>query len=76
VWLTQEGDSRDHYLHANDWYRLDRDGAAVVSAMRDTAIVSFTPLREDRRARRIVLSGEGSQGPLQMFPRPTPEGRP
>ena len=44
VWLTQEGDSRDYYLHANDWLRLDRAGTAVISAMRGRAVVSFTAL--------------------------------
>jgi len=57
VWLTQEGDSRDLYLRANDWFRIERDGATVIAAVGENASVSFTPLHEHRYAKRIVLSG-------------------
>jgi hypothetical protein len=73
VWMTQEGDSRDHYLRANDWFRLDRDGAAVITALEGRAVVSFTALDPQRYASRIVLSGVGSKGPIQLHPTGHPE---
>jgi len=73
VWMTQEADQRDYHLHANDWFRIDRDGATVISALREPAVVSFTALREDRYAGRIVLSGAGSRGPIQIHPTGHPE---
>jgi hypothetical protein len=73
VWMTQEGDARDHYLHTNDWFRLDRDGTTVISALRSPAVVSLIPLAEDRYASRIVLSGVDSKGPIQLHPTGHPE---
>jgi len=73
VWMTQEADHRDHYLHANDWFRIDREGATVISALRGPAVVSFTALREGRYASRIVLSGAGSKDPIQLHPTARPE---
>jgi hypothetical protein len=41
VWLTQERDRRDVVLGAGAWYRLDRDGTAIVQA-RSAAVVTLT----------------------------------
>jgi len=38
VWVTQEGDRRDVVLTAGAWFRLDRDGTAIVQARRDAAV--------------------------------------
>jgi hypothetical protein len=63
VWLTQERDDRDIVLGAGAWYRLDRDGTAIVQA-RSAAVVTLTtaadattpeirvPHGASRRARR------------------------
>lgn len=32
LWITQERDTRDVMLQAGDSFRLDRDGAALISA--------------------------------------------
>jgi hypothetical protein len=41
VWLTQERDSRDIVADAGRWYRIDRDGLVVVSAL-DRAVVTLS----------------------------------
>ena len=38
AWVTQEGDLRDVVLPAGAWFRLDRDGTAIVQARRATAV--------------------------------------
>ncbi len=38
VWVTQEGDLRDVVLPAGAWFRLDRDGTAIVQARRAAAV--------------------------------------
>lgn len=51
VWLTQEGDSRDIVADAGRWFRIDRDGLVVVSAL-DAAVVTLSaPLNAARRWR-------------------------
>lgn len=43
VWLTQEGDSRDHLLQAGDSFQLDRAGTALISSLDEGALISLTP---------------------------------
>jgi Protein of unknown function (DUF2917) len=38
VWVTQEGDRRDVVLTAGAWFRLDRDGTAILQARRAAAV--------------------------------------
>lgn len=38
VWLTQEHDSRDIVLSAGAWFRLDRDGTAVLQSRRGASV--------------------------------------
>jgi hypothetical protein len=64
VWVTQEGDLRDVVLPGGTWFRLDRDGTAIVQARRAAAVTLTTaadapmpeirtlPQGESRRARR------------------------
>jgi hypothetical protein len=41
AWITQDHDRRDVVVTAGDWFRLDRDGTALVQAI-DTATVTVT----------------------------------
>ena len=38
VWVTQEGDRRDVVLEPGDSILIERDGMAVVSALRDASV--------------------------------------
>jgi hypothetical protein len=51
LWLTQEGDRRDYLLRAGQWFRLDRDGTTVATAL-SRAVVSVTAPRPDYLVRR------------------------
>jgi Protein of unknown function (DUF2917) len=50
LWLTQEGDSRDRYISAGDWLRLDSDGLAIANALK-RSFVTVHHVREPLTAR-------------------------
>jgi hypothetical protein len=54
LWITQEGDRRDHYVEAGGWFRLDRDGATLAYAMRHSNITLTAPV-PSHYARRITV---------------------
>ena len=60
VWLTQDHDVRDVILEAGEWFRLDRDGMALVQAHRAATVTITAP--DDGVAREVF--------------RPAPEPRP
>lgn len=66
VWLTQEGDLRDRYVGPGEWFRLDRNGAAIAYAMRRTTM-SLTAPEPERYARRIVHAKAGSSMPVELY---------
>jgi hypothetical protein len=66
VWLTQEGDERDRWVGAGEWFRLDRQGAAIAHATQRTVMTIAAPGRE-LYARRIVLAKAGSAVPLELY---------
>src|SRR5437764_10246687 len=43
VWLTQERDARDWMLEEGRRHRLDRDGTAIVSALRSARLTLSAP---------------------------------
>src|SRR5262245_11030447 len=45
VWLTQEGDTKDHILTAGQTFRLERDGASLVYSFR-RSVIGMTRRRE------------------------------
>lgn len=56
VWVTQEGDRRDIVLEPGDSILIERDGMAVVSALRDASI-EVQPVRADSGVHRVRRSG-------------------
>ena len=50
LWLTQEGDSRDRYITAGDWLRLDSDGLTIANALK-RSFVTVHHVREPLMAR-------------------------
>jgi hypothetical protein len=62
VWITQDGDRRDHVVAAGEGFRLDCGGKAVVEAT-SYAIATLTAPMPSNYARRITLQpgGEGAQ---------------
>ncbi|HZM32849.1 MAG TPA: DUF2917 domain-containing protein [Burkholderiales bacterium] len=60
LWLTQQGDARDRYVGAGEWFRLDRNGLAVASALQRTTMTITAPSPE-LYAERITLSRSGSR---------------
>lgn len=56
VWVTQEGDRRDVVLEPGDSILIERDGMAVVSALRD-ASVDVQPAPEHRGGLEVLRSG-------------------
>ena len=50
LWITQEGDTRDHFVSPGRWCRIERDGASLLYATRSTR-VTLTPARRERQGR-------------------------
>jgi hypothetical protein len=67
IWLTQEGEARDRYLAAGEWFRLDRNGVAIAYSMRRT-VLSLTAPAPEFYARRIVLARAGASAmPVELY---------
>ena len=55
LWVTQEGDQRDHFVGPGRWFRIERDGATLLHAMRESHATLTAPT-PNNYARRITLS--------------------
>jgi hypothetical protein len=58
VWVTQEGDRRDIVLEPGESTVIERDGMAVVSALRDASI-DVQPVRADADAGARTVGRSG-----------------
>jgi hypothetical protein len=67
AWLTQEADGRDHYLSAGEGFRLDRGGAALVTALRRACVDVIAPEAQGY-ARRIMLWPAGGTEHIHLHP--------
>ena len=67
AWLTQEADGRDHYLTAGQGFCLDRDGCALVTALRRACVDVMAPQAEGY-ARRVVLWPAGGPEHIHLYP--------
>lgn len=43
VWITQEGDRRDRHVPAGGWFRIERDGLTLISALARSSITLTAP---------------------------------
>ena len=59
LWLTQEGDTRDRYIGAGDWLRLDGDGLAIANALKRTLVCIAAAEGAGGRAPVLVRDAAG-----------------
>jgi hypothetical protein len=59
LWLTQEGDTRDRYINAGDWLRLDADGLAIANALQRTVVSVSIAEGSDQREPMLMRDGRG-----------------
>ena len=43
LWITQEGDRRDYLVRGGEWFRVDRNGSALLHATRRTHATLTAP---------------------------------
>ena len=43
LWITEEGSREDRVLQSGQWYRLERNGAAVAQAFRRSVVALTRP---------------------------------
>jgi Protein of unknown function (DUF2917) len=66
LWVTEEGEHRDHFVRRGEWLRLQRDGAAVGTALLPSVVTLTAPEPQDF-ARRIVLLKAGSEQACELY---------
>jgi DUF2917 family protein len=59
VWITQDQDANDICLAAGESFRIDRDGATLVNALKPS-VLTFTPPMSHDRALRVSMLGVGA----------------
>jgi hypothetical protein len=59
LWITQEGDTRDRYVSAGDWLRLDGDGLAIANAVQRTVVCIAAAEGADARAPLLTRDAAG-----------------
>src|SRR5687767_5238943 len=59
LWVTQPGDSRDHFVHPGRCFRLECDGASLLYAMRRTHATLTAPTPANY-ARLITMTAAGT----------------
>lgn len=55
VWITQHHDRADYIVQAGETFRIDRPGAALVTAMKDAALDLCEPAGEPADAPALRL---------------------
>ena len=66
LWVTQEGDSRDHFVSPGRWFRLERNGLSLLYATRRTHATLTAPSAE-AYARLIAATPAGSTVPRVLY---------
>lgn len=57
VWITEEGDPRDHLVEAGGRHRVRSRGLVVAEALRDSVLWVCRPVRTHRLAPRLRHTG-------------------
>jgi len=73
VWLTQEGDPRDYFVVPGQWFRIKRDGIALLYATRRTHL-TLTSAKAEDYARLITLTPAGTSMSRPIYEAPLPRG--
>ena len=68
LWITQEGDKRDYIVRGGEWFRVDRDGSALLHATRRTHATMTAPTPANY-ARRITMTPAGTSEPRVLYQR-------
>jgi hypothetical protein len=66
LWITQEGDQRDHFVSPGRWFRLERDGAALLYATRSTHVTLTAPTPANY-AKVITMTPAGTITPRVLY---------
>lgn len=73
LWITQEGDRRDYLVRGGEWFRVDRNGSALLHATRRTHATLTAPTPADY-AQRITVKPAGTKEERVLYER-SPESR-
>jgi hypothetical protein len=73
VWLTQEGDPRDYFVTPGQWFRIKRDGTALLYATRRTH-ATLTSAKSEDYARLITVTPAGTSIPRPIYRAPRRAG--
>jgi hypothetical protein len=68
LWVTQEGDERDYFVRAGEWFRLKNGGTALLQAMRRTH-ASLTAPTPKNYARTIAVTPAGTREERVLYQR-------
>jgi hypothetical protein len=66
LWVTEELERRDRIVRQGEWYRLERDGAALCYALQRCVVTLTAPAPVDF-ARRILLQRAGATEPVELY---------
>ena len=66
LWITQEGDSRDHFVTPGGRFRLECGGATLLYATRRTH-ATLTASRPENYARLITMTPGGTTTPRVLY---------
>jgi hypothetical protein len=66
LWITQDDDSRDHFVRPGRWFRVESHGAALMQATRHTHLTLTAPVPENY-ARMISVTPAGAAAPSVLY---------
>lgn len=75
LWITQEGDPRDYVVRGGEWFRVERNGTALLHATRRTHATLTAPTPENY-ARRVTMTPAGTSQARVLYQRSDMRGWP